>query len=99
MDSQDEMVERLHAHESELRAAGVRGLSLFGSVARREHTPGSDVDLAVRLDPDAHLGIFRFLALESRLSELLSLPVQLLPEPLDDSRFQANFVRDARRVF
>ncbi|ESQ75028.1 nucleotidyltransferase family protein [Asticcacaulis sp. AC402] len=41
------IIAALRAHQSDLRALGVEGLSLFGSVARGEETPASDVDLAV----------------------------------------------------
>jgi uncharacterized protein len=99
MDAHDQLIETLRAHESELRAAGIHALSLFGSVARREEHAESDVDLAVRLDPDAHLGLFRFVALEYRLTELLGRPVQLLSESVGSTRLQANLDRDGRRVF
>jgi predicted nucleotidyltransferase len=42
----------LRALEPELRAAGVRHISVFGSVARGEDTATSDVDLALDLAPD-----------------------------------------------
>jgi predicted nucleotidyltransferase len=38
----------LAAHAGELRALGVLSLDLFGSVARGEARPDSDVDLLVR---------------------------------------------------
>ena len=42
----DQVIATLRAHESELRAAGVTSLSLFGSVTRGEN-PAHDIDLAV----------------------------------------------------
>jgi uncharacterized protein len=95
----DPLVAILRTHEGELRKAGIRTLSLFGSVARGEQGPSSDVDISVQLDPEAHLGLFRFVALQSRLNELLGREVQLLPEPLESPRLQANLERDRRRVF
>ncbi len=41
----DEALRRLRAHETEFRAAGVAALYLFGSTARDEAGPNSDVDL------------------------------------------------------
>jgi predicted nucleotidyltransferase len=99
MESRDELVSALRAHEGELRKAGIHALSIFGSVARGEQRPGSDVDISVQLDPDAHVGLFRFVALQSRLIELLGRNVQLLPEPVESSRLQTNLDRDRRRVF
>lgn len=45
----DELIAALRAHEAELRAAGIRHLSLFGSVARGDAGAGSDVDLVAEL--------------------------------------------------
>jgi predicted nucleotidyltransferase len=39
------VIETLRLHEPELRAAGIVHLRLFGSVARGEASPESDVDL------------------------------------------------------
>jgi predicted nucleotidyltransferase len=44
----------LRAHETELHAAGVLSVSVFGSVAREEAGPGPDVDVAVRLSESFH---------------------------------------------
>jgi uncharacterized protein len=49
----DQIIATLRAHEAELRTAGVQSLSLLGSVARGEATEASDVDVLVRLTPDA----------------------------------------------
>jgi predicted nucleotidyltransferase len=99
METSDRVVAALQAHEPELRAAGVRSLSIFGSVARGEDHAGSDVDVVIRLDPDAHVGLVRLIALERRLTELLQRPVQLLPEPTDSPRLSIHLERDRQRVF
>jgi len=92
------IIATLESREVELRALGIRALSLFGSAARGEDRPDSDVDLAVELDPDAHLGL-RFFALERQLSDLLGRPVDLIPEPVENPRLRVNLERDRRRVF
>jgi predicted nucleotidyltransferase len=99
VDTRDHVVATLQAHEAELRASGIRGLALFGSTARGDDRPDSDVDLTVLLEPEAHIGLFRFVGLEQRLSDLLGRPVQLLAEPIEDVRLKANIGRDRRRVF
>ncbi len=45
----DTVIARLRAHEQELKSAGVLSLRLFGSVARDEVGPDSDVDLMAPL--------------------------------------------------
>ena len=94
-----QVIATLRAHQSELQAAGIRRLSLFGSVARGEAEPTSDVDLAAELDPDARIGLFALVALERRLAELLERPVDLIPEPAEKQRLQGNIDRDRRLAF
>jgi uncharacterized protein len=89
----------LRAHGAELRRSGIRHLSLFGSVARGDAKPSSDIDLAAELDPDAHIGLFRLMGLQRRLAEILGRQVDLLPEPTESPRLQQNIERDRRRAF
>ncbi len=56
----------LKSHEAELKGFGIATLSLFGSSARGEAGPDSDVDILVRASPDARLGL-RFLELVEEL--------------------------------
>lgn len=95
----DTVISTLRAHREELRAAGIRHLSLFGSVARDKADRDSDVDLVAEIDRDAHLGLFGLVALERRLGEILGRKVDLIPEPVEKQRLQANIDRDRRRAF
>ena len=95
----ERVIDTLRAHEPELRAAGIRRLSLFGSVARGDAEAESDIDLAAELDPAAKIGLFALVGLERLLSELLGRRVDLLAEPVEKQRLQANIDRDRRRAF
>ena len=95
----EDVIATLRAHQAELHRAGIRHLSLFGSAARGDATVDSDVDLVVELDPEAHIGLFALGALEQRLAELIGCRVDLLPEPIEKPRLQANIDRDRRRAF
>jgi hypothetical protein len=98
-DTPDRVISALRAHETELRAAGIVSLSLFGSTARGEATDASDVDLAAVIDPSARMDLFRLEGLQRRISEVLRRPVDLLPEPVEKRRLQMRIDRDRRRVF
>ena len=54
----------------------VRRVGLFGSYARGEQTPGSDLDILVELEPP--MGFFGFIDLEDYLSERLGSKVDLV---------------------
>jgi predicted nucleotidyltransferase len=98
-DTAERVIATLRAHEAELRRAGIRHLSLFGSVARGDAAADSDVDLAAELDPDARIGLFALGALERRLADLIGRKVDLLPEPVETPRLRANIDRDRQRAF
>lgn len=66
---------KLTQHAVALRAEGVVSLILFGSVARREARPDSDVDLIAEFDRP--IGYFALFRLRDQLSEWLGHPVDL----------------------
>jgi predicted nucleotidyltransferase len=72
----DEVIATLRAHRAELDLFGVRSLALFGSVARREAGPGSDVDLLVEFD--RVVGLFDLLEVQERIEGWLGRPVDLV---------------------
>ncbi|MBW4693097.1 MAG: nucleotidyltransferase family protein [Lyngbya sp. HA4199-MV5] len=47
----DKILSTLKQHQTVLKGLGVRSLALFGSVARDEATPTSDVDILVEFEP------------------------------------------------
>lgn len=74
--TRDEVLRRLAEGRAELAQLGVRSLDLFGSVARGESGPGSDVDLLV--DFDRAVGLFHFFRVQRRLEEMLGCRVDLV---------------------
>jgi len=98
-DLADRVIATLRSHEAELRRAGIRHLSLFGSVARGDAEASSDVDLAAELDPDAGIGLFALGALERRLANLLGRKIDLLAEPVEKAGLRAKIDRDRWRAF
>src|SRR6202047_2425376 len=99
MQTGERVIATFGAHEEELRRAGLRSLSLFGSVARGETEMDSDIDLAAEFDPAARMDLLRLSAVERRIAELLGSPVDLLPEPVEKRRLQDQINRDRRRAF
>ena len=65
----EEVKQALAAREGELKAQGVSSLAVFGSVARGEAGPGSDVDLLVEFDRS--VGLFHFIHVQDFLGDLL----------------------------
>ena len=75
--TRQEACARLAQSEHDIRALGVARLALFGSVARNEARPDSDVDLLVQFAPGAKT-YDRFLALSELLEARLGRRVELV---------------------
>ena len=73
----EQVVSKLREHEPELKAAGIVHLRLFGSVARGDATPFSDVDLMADFDKSKSLTLVSVGRLENRLKDILGVKVDL----------------------
>ena len=67
----------LRKHAPVLQAAGLVHLRVFGSVARGEASPQSDVDLLAEFDRSKRLTLVTIGRIESRLGDLLDAKVDL----------------------
>ncbi len=84
--NKDEVINKLRAHEPELKAAGIVRLAVFGSVARGDNSPESDVDLLADFDKTKRYTLLTMGRLENRLADLLGTRVDLSsPEWLKES--------------
>jgi predicted nucleotidyltransferase len=71
-----EVIERLRAHEPELRGKGIKSLTLFGSVARGETAP-NDVDLAAEYDFSKTITLCTLSDIQYTLERIVGAPVDL----------------------
>lgn len=69
--NREEIITTLRAHEQQLRQRGVLHVGLFGSVARNEASPTSDIDILIELAPDARIDLFEYVSITQYLSDLL----------------------------
>jgi predicted nucleotidyltransferase len=84
--NKDEVIDKLRAHEPELKAAGIVRLAVFGSVARGESSTESDVDLLADFDNTKRYTLLTMGRLENHLADLLGTRVDLSsPEWLKES--------------
>jgi predicted nucleotidyltransferase len=99
----DQVIAIIRKHEDALRAEGVLGLSLFGSVARGEATAESDIDVIVELtDEVLHSGFGYFgtlYRLKERLEDITGRPVDVISEPIEKPRLAKEIERDRQVAF
>lgn len=97
MDATD-VTRTLLAHREVLQQFAVRQLRLFGSTLRGEAGDASDIDLLVDYDPAARVGLFAFVRLQRRLSELLGRRVDLATPDALHPALRDGILREAIRV-
>jgi hypothetical protein len=90
----------LRRHRSALRTVvarhGATNVRLFGSVARGEEKPDSDIDLVVDLPVTTSL--LELIALRRELAELLEAPIDVVPARSLRPEVAAAIERDAIRL-
>jgi hypothetical protein len=87
-----EVLSRIEVEAHRLRALGVRSLALFGSAARDEAGPESDLDFVVELDLktfDAYMDV------KHLLEDLFGRPVDLVMSGSVKPRLRSIILREA----
>jgi predicted nucleotidyltransferase len=95
--SGDEILAALRAHEPELRAAGVAGLSLVGSSAYEDDREMSAPIVVVRLEPDAVKQGFAYFGMLDQLAQqietIVQRPIGVVAEPVQKSHLRREVER------
>ncbi|MEJ0075103.1 MAG: nucleotidyltransferase family protein [Alphaproteobacteria bacterium] len=82
-----------------VRARGATSLYLFGSSARDEARPDSDLDLFIDYDPATRFSLVDLAAIQNLLEERLTAKVDLTTRDSLHPRLRESITRTAVRVF
>ena len=91
-----EVISKLKAHEVELRAKGIESLYLFGSVARDEAGPDSDVDLF--FDPAWTMG-WEYFSLPEDVGSLLQMKTDIMTRRSLHPVLKDDIEKSAEKIF
>jgi hypothetical protein len=98
MNAQD-VVATLRRHERVLHARGVAHAAVFGSVARGENRPDSDLDILIDIDPEAHVTVFDYVGLKDYISSLFDVPVDVIDREAVKPDLRGPVARDTVHAF
>jgi predicted nucleotidyltransferase len=98
MVDKDAIVGALQTHRAELQEGGFAHVALFGSVARGNARPDSDVDLLVELDRSKPLGL-KFFSTVERVEQILGRKVDVVTLPIKKARLARSIERDRVNAF
>ena len=83
-------------HRQEISARGVQSIAIFGSFARGEQGPDSDVDVLVEFSRP--VGLFDFIRLKSFLEKILGRHVDLVTPDALKTKFRDRILKEAVRA-
>lgn len=76
--NKDAVIAVLRAHEAELKELGILHAGVFGSVARGEARPDSDIDIAIDIDMRRHPTLFDYVGMQRFVRTLFDEPVDVI---------------------
>lgn len=76
MMERDQLIKNLSSHRKEIENFGVKSLAIFGSIARDEAGPGSDIDILVEFQRKATFS--QYMKLKFFLQDMLGYSVDLV---------------------
>ncbi len=94
--ARDDVIETLRQHMPEIRGFGVSRLAVFGSLARGEERPESDVDILVEFS--VAVGLFEFVRVQRYLERLLGRAVDLATPDAIRKEMRARILKEAAYV-
>jgi uncharacterized protein len=78
MSNGQEILRRLRENQNALQARGVVHAALFGSHARGDNRPDSDIDIMIEVEPAAAIGVYEYVALKEYIAGLFAGPVDVV---------------------
>ncbi len=93
------VIATLRRHESALRAHGVSHAAVFGSVARGDNRPNSDLDILVEFEPGAEGTIFDYVRFKEYVAGLFQGPVDVIDRAALKPHLRGPAERDAKYAF
>jgi predicted nucleotidyltransferase len=96
--TREQAIKRLREHEAELKRAGVRHLFLFGSTARDEAQPHSDVDLFFDYEKGA-FGLFALIEVKELANAILDSPADIMTRDSLHPVLRPRIEAEAQRIF
>jgi len=95
--TKEQVIERLQQARERIFALGARRVALFGSVARGDASPGSDVDLLIQFDPQEKT-LRNFMALSYLFEEILQRRVDMVTTEALSPFIGPHILREAEDV-
>src|SRR2546423_3973636 len=94
----NEVIARIRKHADAIRAEGAMALYLFGSAARDEMGPASDIDVFVDCDPNRSVSLLDIIGIKHIIEDNLSRPIDITTRESLHPRLRDRILAEAIKV-
>jgi predicted nucleotidyltransferase len=97
--NRQDVIDILRRNQDALRARGVLHAALFGSLARGEEHPGSDIDIVIDLAPDLAIDVYQYVGLKNYIEDLFPSPVDVVDRDTIKPLIRDSVIKDSIYAF
>lgn len=97
--TRDEIIAKLRANADAIKAEGVTRLALFGSRARGDARPDSDIDVLIEVAPDSRFSLLNLIGVEHIIRDVTGLPAHAAMRRSLDPNMAERIADDIVEVF
>jgi uncharacterized protein len=97
--TRDEIIDTIRSAAPALKAEGVTKLAIFGSRARNDARPDSDLDVLVEVEPDSRFSMLNLIGVEHIIQDATGLAVQATMRRSLEPRMAERIADDIIEVF